>query len=47
MDPGETWVHGKENLTNQILLLICYIYYDIIKMLHDNFLIEWDKIFFK
>ena len=23
----ETWVHEKEILTNQILLLICYIYY--------------------
>ena len=23
----ETWVHEKEILTNQILLLICYNYY--------------------
>ena len=27
VDPGETWTHEKEILTNQILLLICYIYY--------------------
>ena len=27
MDPGETWVHEKEILTNQILLLLCYIFY--------------------
>ena len=27
VDPGETWVHEKEILTKQILLLICYIYY--------------------
>ena len=25
--PDETWVDEKEILTNQILLLICYIYY--------------------
>ena len=27
MDPGETWIHEKEVLTKQILLLIYYIYY--------------------
>ena len=27
VDPGETWIHEKEILTNQILLLIYYIYY--------------------
>ena len=27
MDPGETWIHEKEILMNQILLLIYYIYY--------------------
>ena len=27
VDPGETWIHEKEILTKQILLLIYYIYY--------------------
>ena len=27
VDPGETWIHEKEVLTKQILLLIYYIYY--------------------
>ena len=27
VDTGETWIHEKEILTNQILLLIYYIYY--------------------
>ena len=27
VNPDEIWIHEKEILTNQILLLICYIYY--------------------
>ena len=27
VDPGDNWFHEKEILTNQILLLIYYIYY--------------------
>ena len=27
VNPDEIWIHEKEILTNQILLLICYNYY--------------------
>ena len=27
VNSDETWVHEKEILTNEILLLLCYVYY--------------------